>query len=135
MKSKPTLILMVLAFAVSVSSCKKGQRVNLPYVQVNGADNGKTISLAQTQTLKVNLVNPGDGGYTFDTPQYDASILSLKSHTQAPPANTNLIGDFGTDTWEFIALKSGSTSLTVTASRSFEANSTVVIYTGKIAVN
>jgi predicted secreted protein len=135
MKNKPTLILMFLAFAVFISSCKKGQHVNLPYVQVNGADNGKTISLAQAQTLKVNLVNPGDGGYTFDTPQYDASILSLKSHTQTPPANTNVVGDFGTDTWEFIALKSGSTSLTVTASRSFEANSTVVIYTGKIAVN
>lgn len=126
---------MFLAFAVSISSCQKGQHVNLPYVQVNGADNGKTISLAQGQPLKVVLGNPGDGGYTFDTPQYDPSILSLKGHTQTPPANTNLIGDFGTDTWEFSALKSGNTSLTVTATRSFEANSTVVIYTGKIAVN
>lgn len=109
--------------------------MNLPSVQVNGADNGKTISLAHGQTLKVDLGNPGDGGYTFDTPQYDASVLSLKGHTHTPPVNTNLIGDFGTDTWEFIALKSGSTSLTVTASRSFEANSTVVMYTGKISVN
>jgi len=135
MKSKPILVLIFLAFAVSISSCQKGQHVNLPYVQVNGADNGKTVSLAQGQTLKVDLGNPGDGGYTFDTPQYDASVLSLKGHTHTPPPNTNVTGDFGTDTWEFIALKSGSTSLTVTASRSFQANSAVVIYTGNIAVN
>jgi len=135
MKSKPILILMFLAFAVSISSCQKGQHVNLPYVQVNGADNGKSISLAQGQTLKVDLGNPGDGGYTFDTPQYDPAVLSLKRHTHTPPANTNLTGDFGTDTWEFSALQSGNTSLTITATRSFKANSTVVIYTGKIAVN
>jgi predicted secreted protein len=135
MKSKPGLILMFLAFAVFILSCQKGQHVNLPYVQVNGADNGKTINLAQGQTLKVDLGNPGDGGYKFDAPQYDPSVLSLKEHTSTPPANTNVIGDFGRDTWEFSTLKSGNTSLTVTATRSFEANSTVVIYTGKIAVN
>jgi predicted secreted protein len=135
MKSKLALtLILIIAFTGLVTSCKKGENnANLPSVQINANNNGKTIGLAQGQTLAITLGNPGDGGYTFNAPQYDSSLLSLNNHTHSASA-TNAVGDYGTDRWEFQALKTGATALTITAVRGSDNGSTIVIFTGNIAV-
>lgn len=103
-------------------------------VQVTAADAGKTINITQGETIKLTLQNPGDGGYTFDAPKFDASVLSLANHEHNSPAASNISGNFGSDTWEFTAKSSGYTTLTVTASRSWDKAHPIPIFNGTIAV-
>src|SRR4051812_36304177 len=110
MKNKYTLILTIIALCIAFTSCKKESKTGLPLIQINAQESGKTVTLVQGQSLKLTLGNPADGGYAFDAPQYDALVMNLKAHTHTP-STTNAIGDGGTDTWEFIALKSGTTDL------------------------
>lgn len=102
-------------------------------VEINAQDNGKTITVLPGQSLKITLGNPGDGGYSFDAPQYDSSVLTLAEHTHTP-STTNATGDFGTDSWKFDVHNSGSTALTITATRPFEKNSPVVMFKGDIVI-
>jgi predicted secreted protein len=137
MKSKLSFILIALGiFMLCISSCKKSGNgmSNQQSVQVNEQENGKTIALSKTQTLTITLGNPGDGGYAFDTPKFDASVLSITNHTHIAPTS-NATGDFGKDTWEFKALKSGGSTIIITATRSFDVNNPVTIFSGTIAVN
>jgi predicted secreted protein len=137
MKSKPIFaIIFLVAFIELIISCKTRQNhANPSTVKITSADNGKTIALSSGGSLALTLGNPGDGGYSLDTPQYDKSVLSLKSHTHQAPKSSAVAGDFGTDLWQFKALKSGTTKLTVTATRPFDQKSTVAIFTGTISVN
>jgi predicted secreted protein len=126
------VLTFIIAFTGFNASCQKGN--NMQTVQVTAADTGKTISIAQGETIKLTLQNPGDGGYAFDAPKFDASILNLGNHAHNSPAAGNVSGNFGTDTWEFTAKSSGSTLLTVTASRSWDKAHPVTIFNGTIAV-
>jgi predicted secreted protein len=136
MKSKSkSILIFIITCAGLISSCKAGQEAsNQLSVQITAQDNGKSVALSLRQTLKMTLANPGDGGYTFDQLQYDSSVLSLVSHVHTPPT-TNAMGNFGTDTWVFSALKAGSTTLKVTATRGTDKSSTVVMFAGTVAVN
>ncbi len=102
-------------------------------VQLTAQNNGKTETLAKGQVFTVNLGNPGDGGYAFDAPVFDTNVLSISNHVHTP-STTNAIGDFGTDTWTFAAIKTGTTTLTVTATRPFDKTSTVKIFNGTFTV-
>jgi predicted secreted protein len=128
MKGRFILILLCIAFA----SCKKDHNTNLQPIEINAQQNGKTVSLAQGQVLKITLGNPGDGGYNFDTPAYNSAVLSLKGHTHTASIS-NAVGDFGTDTWEFSTLKSGTSELTISATRG--AESPIIIFGGNVVVN
>jgi predicted secreted protein len=136
MRTKPIhILIIIIAFTGIIVSCQKG-RINpdLPSVQITEQDNGKTISISQGEILKINLGNPGDGGYDFDAPQYNLSVLSLKDHVHTPPA-TNRVGDFGRDTWEFSATKTGTTVLTIIAMRPWDKNNQVAMFTGNVLVH
>jgi predicted secreted protein len=133
MKSKTILTLVaIVAFAGVLASCKKENNPNSSVVKINALDSGKTTTILSGQKLQLILGNPGDGGYTFDPPQYDSSMLKLNAHTRIPPANSMNVGDFGTDVWEFSALKSGTASLTITAARGSE--NPIIEFTGTITV-
>jgi len=84
-------------------------------------DNGKTFIVAKEQMVTVTLCNPGDGGYQFDTPQYNSSILSLTSHINVPlnpPNPPDYVGGcYGNDVFKFQVLNTGSSKLVITASR------------------
>lgn len=136
MKSKITLVLIIfIAFAICSSSCKKtDNNTSRQVLQVDYSKNGKTIAATQGQTLILTLGNPGDGGYAFDSPQYNSAVLNLTNHTHIAPTS-NAIGDAGKDTWEFKALNTGSSTLSITATRSFDKNNPVVMFSGTIAVN
>jgi len=133
MKSKTILTLVaIVAFAGVLASCKKENNSNSSVVKINASNNGKTVNILNGQKLQVSLGNPGDGGYKFDPPKYDSTLLRLNSHINIPPTNKMVVGDFGTDVWEFGALKSGSAALTITARRGSE--SPIIEFTGTIAV-
>jgi len=136
MKSKLTFILITfIAFAICISSCKKSNdNTARQVVQADYSQNGKTINVTEGQSLKLTLGNPGDGGYAFDDPQYNSSVLSLANHTHIAPTS-GATGDFGKDTWEFKALKGGSCILSITATRSFDKANPVVMFSGTVAVN
>lgn len=134
MRSKLTLaVIMLLAFMGAITSCKKTQN-NPRTVEINQQDNGKTTVVSTAEILALTVGNPGDGGYTFDPLQYDSTVLSLKDHTRNLPKNTNTVGDFGSDTWEFRTLRTGNTALTITATRGSDKSSTIVIFTGNVTV-
>jgi len=102
-----------------------------PVVSITESDTGKTITLAKDQKFTVTLSNPGDGGYSFDDPQYDASLLRLDSHVHNNPASTSstvqVSGNFGTDVWQFSPLKPGISDLIITATRPWSGGGTVTM--------
>jgi len=132
-------LIVVLSLAVlsltSVSSCKKNGVPPKATVQVDYTKNGQTISIATGQSLQLTLNNPADGGYAFDTPQFNPSVLSLVSHSHTNPGANAPVGYAGTDTWEFKALATGESTLKVTATRSFAKNNPAVIFSGKVTAN
>lgn len=135
MRSNRILILIsIIALSGVFVSCKKsGTNPNAP-IQITALDTGKTIQVTKGQTLDLTLGNPGDGGYAFDTPIYDSSLLTLVKHIRTPPPNSDRVGDFGTDTWEFSAINTGSTGLKITATRGSLASSTIIIFNGSVAI-
>jgi len=125
-------LITIVAFIGVLASCKKENNPNSSVVKINASNNGKTVNILNGQKLQVSLGNPGDGGYKFDPPKYDSTLLKLNSHINIPPTNKMVVGDFGTDVWEFSALKSGSASLTITAARGSE--NPIIEFTGTITV-
>jgi predicted secreted protein len=128
---KQALVLMLVA-GLALTACHKDHNVAVSSTQLTVSDTGKTISFTTGQTFAVTLDNPGDGGYSFNAWQYDASVLKLDSHVHTAPANPNVTGDFGIDTWQFTALKSGTTTLQITASRTPQY--TVTMFNTTIAI-
>lgn len=129
--NKRYLLIAFVLFMGFIASCKKDQKSNLPVVEVNAQDSGKPRSISQGQSLKVTLANPGDGGYSFNDPQYDPSVLKLNTHTHTD-GNVNAVGDFGSDTWTFSAVKHGSATVTITATRATETP--IVLFTATVTV-
>jgi predicted secreted protein len=124
-------IALVLFIATALASCKKDS--NKPILRLSQVDTAKIAVVAQGQAVLITVNNPGDGGYEFNEWQYDTSILHLDSHIHTPPANAQSVGDFGTDTWQFTSVKSGTTSLKLTASRG--SVDVITIFNDKIKVN
>ena len=81
-------------------------------VKLSASDNAKMLTLDSMQNFEISLPGGGDSAYTFDNPEYDTSLLHLNSHVHTPPA-TGDAKDFGTDVWQFSALKSGVTDITI----------------------
>jgi predicted secreted protein len=124
-------VALVLLIATAIISCKKDS--NKAILRLSQVDTAKTAIVAQGQSVLITVNNPGDGGYEFNEWQYDASILHLDSHTHAAPTNASSVGSFGTDTWQFTSLKSGTTSVKLTASRG--SVDVITIFNDKIKVN
>ncbi len=134
MKTKSVIAFFAIALVAIATSCKNtAVNPNLPVIQLTAQDNGKTTLVSQGQLVQLTLSNPGDGGYDFDAPQYQKAVLSLKSQVHTLPTSGN-IGDFGTDTWNFEALRSGPGTITVTATRGTDAGSTTVMFSGTVNV-
>ena len=100
-----------------------------PDKKITSDDNGKVVTLAKSQHVEIVLGNPGDGGYQFDAPEYDTSLLHLNTHSHIAPTSKNALpGNFGTDVWEFTAIKSGSTDVSITATRPWKGGDTVSVF-------
>jgi predicted secreted protein len=113
---KGLLLLLFVAALFAIVSCKK-DTTSANIINLTAADAGKTVAVSSGQTVSLTLGNPGDGGYVFDAPQCDTTVLHLNKHTFTPPANSLLVGAAGSDTFEFMPLKKGISTLAITASR------------------
>ena len=85
----------------------ENQKIELTLDESN---NGETIDLSQGDKFKIVLSDPGDGGYDFDKPQYDKSIIKQVDYQNISPMS-EADGDFGSDEWTFEVIKSGQTNL------------------------
>ena len=104
-----------------------------PAVQLDTGNNGKVIPITVGQVFVITLGNPGDGGYLFDNPEYDTSLLHLMSHVHNPPTNSAL-GNYGTDAWQFTTLATGTTDVTITASRPWKTDDAVNIFKASLSI-
>ena len=98
---------------------QNGTTSTVSNLQLTSGDNGKTFIVAKEETIAITLCNPGDGGYQFDTPQYNSSILQLTGHKNIPLNNPPgyVGGCYGNDVFDFQALNIGTSKLNITASR------------------
>jgi predicted secreted protein len=134
MSAKFRLMIMIAVLAASSSACKKAEDAPVPAeLKITVQQNGQAITLVQGQTLDVTLQNPGDGLYSFDTPKYDPAVLRFVDHLHQGPTNNN-VGNYGTDSWDFIAIKAGSTSLTITATRGSDTSTTATMLSNSVSV-
>jgi len=88
-------------------------------INLDSSNNNQTIDVGIDDVIDVTLNNPSDGGYEFNDPEYDKTILKMLSHEHTAP-NSQLLGDFGEDKWSFQAIKTGKTDLIFYISRSWE---------------
>jgi predicted secreted protein len=134
MSAKLKLIITIAVLATINSACKKGEETPIPAeIKISAQQNGQPVTLAKGQTLDITLQNPGDGLYSFDTPQYDGTVLRFVDHLHQGPSNNNA-GNYGTDSWDFVALKSGSTTLNITATRGSDKTTTVTMQSNSVSV-
>lgn len=85
-------------------------------ISFNASDTGKMLSVSSGEIIQITLPNPADGGYAFDNPEFDTSLLHLNTHFSNPATN-NTPGSAGSDIWQFAALKQGVTDITIIAGR------------------
>lgn len=104
-------------------------------IHLSEPDNQKTDTILQGQIVKITLNNVGDAGADFDVPEYDSTILNLNNHSHRnPPQFTNRIGDSGTDTWEFTAIKAGATYIRISATQVWKGGSSMNVFMSTIVV-
>jgi len=75
-------------------------------------DDGQMLLISEGKQFNITLSNPGDGGYVFDEPIYDSSVLTLVSKNHKSPTS-GAMGDFGTDTWVFEGKAMGNSDLEI----------------------
>ena len=85
-------------------------------------DSGRTLTLKVGDKLRLNLRNPGDGGYAVLAPVYDHKLLTLLSRQDLPPEKRPrpLMGDFGRLEFIWEAKEPGETAVTVNIARPWE---------------
>lgn len=103
-------------------------------LKLTGDDSGKKMAISKGQKFTLTLPDHVDGGYRFNKPQYNKAVLLLVKHDEVHPGNNSRPGEQGHDTWEFIALKKGTSSFKITASRPWAKNNIIIMYSGMVLV-
>jgi len=107
-----TLTMVLIGFlAVQAASCD---------LTITTEENGRSFGVKVGQKITVNLRDPGSGGYSFLTPEYDTTVLQMIGERHVPRAEPPRMGDFGRKVYEFQALKEGQTTLVVPIKRPWE---------------
>lgn len=85
-------------------------------------DSGRTVTLKVGDRLRLNLRNPGSGGYAVLPPLYDHQVLTLLSREDIPPEKRPqpLMGDFGRIEFTWEARQPGATAVSVPIARPWE---------------
>jgi predicted secreted protein len=126
--------LIIATTAIGVASILTGEtnKGNSTTKFITAEDSGTTLSLKKGDKVNLELKNYGDGGYTWEIVTLDEKILSLseKSHSQT----SGFMGDFGSDIWVFTAEKTGSTTLELKCSRSWDKTDVCATFTLQLEV-
>ena len=102
-------------------------------INLTEKDNNGRTNASINDLITITLPNPGDGGYQFAQPTYDKKIL-LKISSSHILNTSNLLGDFGKDTWTFKTIASGNTRIKFSIFRSFNPSNPQTPYTFNIYV-
>ena len=134
-------IVLGIFIALVLISCKashgitaSAQANNTPVLHLTEADKGKTISVKKNQKIELTLRHPGDGGYSFNEPEINTSLLKLESHVHHAATKYAKPGDFGNDVWVFTPVGTGQADLTITASRSWEKGEKSPSFSAKLQI-
>lgn len=127
---KTALIILLISAPVIVRS----QVTKTDILKLTDDDSGKKLAIFKGQKFTLTLPDHVDGGYRFNKPQYNKAVLLLIKHDEVSPGNDNRPGESGHDTWEFIAIKKGTSILKITASRPWVKNNIIIIYSGMVWV-
>ena len=134
---RPALIrytLFALLFFGGLWFAKTLQSGNQKIITLTDNDAGKTLTIKKGQLFTLTLPDHVDGGYRFDTIQFNPVIITLQKHMGNPPPPNSPPGRSGTDTWQFIAKEAGQTIIKVTATRPWQGGGTVAIFENKVLV-
>jgi len=109
------------------------------------SDSDITLYIKVGEEFKVQLNNPGDGGYSFDPITYNANgskaIIQASYQDIGPtyhadnPEEPYYAGDFGKVIWTFRGYEPDETDLLITISRSWEENSKETAFKAHIVVS
>jgi predicted secreted protein len=125
------IFIVFTTWCLAFAACKKDNSPNMKTISLTTVNSGTTVAAVKGQAITLTLSNPGDGGYQFNEPQFDAAILKLNSHTHLN-ATTNTAGNFGNDTWTFTALGGGTSPIIILASRG--SVDVITIFSSKVSV-
>ncbi len=119
--------LLLLMLACLLTACSQGTgRGPLWEPTTYKLDMTSTPSTTQSVTMEIGdylvleIRDPGDGGYTVDSPVFDKNLLKLSGFRHVPPARQAVFGDFGRFIYSFEALTPGATDVRFTISRPWE---------------
>ncbi len=79
----------------------------------------RTATVRAGAVLRITLCSNASTGYRWDAPRTSARYLALLGH-RVIASTSGLIGAAGSEAWTFRALRSGTTSLTLTYSRPWQ---------------
>jgi inhibitor of cysteine peptidase len=113
-----SLILMMTSLVLGACS----PRSTLSGVQVSEQDAGKTIQLKVGQTITVSLTGNMTTGYTWEGQNLDVALLDQIGEMEYHAEQTGAVGSGGTYSYNFRAVKAGSTTLHMIYHRTFEKN-------------
>jgi predicted secreted protein len=122
-------IILVVAVLFLTTACQKD--ASGPTLRLTAVDTGTMHTMMNGGNIQVTLDNPGASGYSFNTWQYDTTVLKLLMHSHLGSSNP---ADYGSDTWEFNAIGTGKTNLMITASKGAASISTIIIFCDSIRV-
>jgi predicted secreted protein len=94
---------------------------------ITDKDNGGSFRVHVGQKIKVNLRDPGSGGYNFLTPEHDKGVLKMVGEHRLPRSEPRRLGDFGRMVYEFQAQKVGQTNLVIPVKRPWEKKSEIYL--------
>lgn len=89
-------------------------------ITLSESDNGKKITLTKGQSLHLNLPGNQSTGYSWIyARELDQLVLKETNHEYL--SDSTLVGAGGTDNWEYRAIDSGTTTLSLWYSRPWES--------------
>ncbi len=124
-------LLTGLFLLVAASGCAAGQ------VKASEADQDSTVELASGETLTLTLESNPTTGYSWTVKDIDTAILKQSGEPkyEQAPGSQGRMGAGGVETFQFEAVASGTTTLTLIYARSWETNIPPVrTYTLKVVV-
>ena len=121
-------------FFVGLWFAKTVQIQSRQVIALTDNDAGKSLAINKGQVFTITLPDHIDGGYRFDTIQYNPAVITLQKHSASTPQPNSAPGYPGTGSWKFIAIKKGTTKIKVTATRPWKGGGTVTVFENKVMV-
>ncbi len=133
--SQKTLLIITLIISPAICYCQKTTHYfAVQTLHLTENNSGKKVTVSKGRPITLTLSDQVDGGFRFDSVKYDSTVLRLEKHTQRSPADKNRMGAPGLDSWQFTAVKKGTTALKITASRPWAREAIITIFSNTIVV-